>query len=62
MAKNSEEMTNDILNSLRMKNAPESVILEAYLDVMIKQHRKEAVEEYIAEQKNKQNVEYKPGY
>ena len=63
MTKNHEEMASDILNSLRVPNAPEKILLEVYLDVMIKRHRKEAVDEYIAEQsKPKDAVEYKPGY
>jgi hypothetical protein len=58
-----EEMTDDILSSMRMKDAPERVLIEAYLDVMIKKHRKEAVAEYIAEQnKPKDNIEYKPSH
>jgi hypothetical protein len=58
-----EEMTDDILRSIRMKDAPERVLIEAYLDVMIKKHRKEAVTEYIAEQnKPKDDIEYKPSH
>jgi hypothetical protein len=60
MTKNHEEMASDILSSLRTPNAPEKILLEVYLDVMIKQHRKEAVEQYIAEQnKPKDDIEYK---
>ena len=63
MAKNHTEMASDILSRLRMNDAPEKVLLEVYLDVMIKKHRKEAVEEYIAEQnKPKGDIEYKPSH
>jgi hypothetical protein len=63
MAKTGVEMADDILSSLRMKSAPEKILLEVYLDIMIKQHRKEAVAEYIAEQnKPKDNIEYKPSH
>jgi hypothetical protein len=63
MAKNHVEMASDILSSLRMTEAPEKVLLEVYLDVMIKRHRKEAVDEYIAEQnKPKDDIEYKPSH
>lgn len=55
MAKNHVEMTDDILSSLRLKNAPERILLEVYLDVMIKRHKKEAVDEYIAEQNKTSN-------
>jgi REP element-mobilizing transposase RayT len=53
MAKNHEEMASDILSSLRIPNAPEKVLVEAYLEAMIKQHKREAVQEYI----NNQNIE-----
>jgi hypothetical protein len=53
MAKNHTEMASDILSSLRVPNAPEKVLVEAYLEAMIKQHRREAVQEYI----NNQNIE-----
>lgn len=46
MPKTPKEMTNDILSALRMKDAPEAILVEAYLEAMIKQHRKEAVKEY----------------
>lgn len=63
MTKNHVEMASDILSSLRTPNAPEKVLLEVYLDVMIKRHRKEAIEEYIAEQnKSKNDIEYKPSH
>jgi len=63
MTKTGTEMADDILSSMRMKNAPERVLIEAYIDIMIKQHRKEAVDEYIAEQnKPKDDIEYKPSH
>lgn len=63
MTKTGVEMAYDILSSLRMKEAPEKILLEVYLDIMIKKHRKEAIEEYIAEQnKPTHNIEYKPSH
>lgn len=53
MTKNHTEMASDILSSLRIPNAPEKVLVEAYLEAMIKQHKREAVQEYI----NNQNIE-----
>ncbi len=53
MTKKPEEMASDILSSLRIPNAPEKVLVEAYLEAMIKQHKREAVQEYI----NNQNIE-----
>jgi len=46
MTKTPEEMCKDILKSLRMEDAPEGVLIEVYLDVIIKRHRNEAIEEY----------------
>lgn len=55
-------MTSDILSSLRIPNAPEKVLLEVYLEIMINRHRKEAVAEYIAKHKENNDVEYKPSH
>jgi hypothetical protein len=61
--KTPEEMTSDILSSLNNKDAPERVLMECYLDIMIKRHRADAVAQYIAEQnKPKEDIEYKPSH
>lgn len=62
MLKDGVGMADDILSSLRIHNAPERVMLEVYLDVMIKRHKKLAIEEYIAEQNKKTDIEYKPSH
>jgi hypothetical protein len=36
--------------------------LETYLEVIIKRHRAEAVQEYIDSQNEKKDVEYKPSH
>lgn len=61
-AKSPQEMTSDILKSLNKKEAPEAILLEAYLDIMIKRHRAEAVQEYIDSQSKKTDIEYKPSH
>ncbi len=61
-AKSPQEMTSDILKSLRKQDAPEAILIEAYLDVIIKRHRAEAVQEYIDSQNEKKDVEYKPSH
>jgi hypothetical protein len=61
-AKSPQEMTSDILKSLNKKDAPEAILLEAYLEVIIKRHRSEAVQEYIDSQNEKKDVEYKPSH
>lgn len=61
-AKSPQEMTSDILKSLRKEGAPEEVLLETYLDIMIKRHRAEAVQEYIDSQSKKIDIEYKPSH
>ena len=47
MAKSPKEMADDILSSVGKKDAPEKILVEAYLEAMIKQHRAEAVKEHI---------------
>lgn len=61
-AKSPQEMTSDILKSLNKQDAPEAILLETYLEVIIKRHRAEAVQEYIDSQKEKKDVEYKPSH
>ncbi len=61
-AKSPQEMTSDILKSLRKEGAPEAILIETYLDVIIKRHRAEAVQEYIDSQNEKKDVEYKPSH
>jgi hypothetical protein len=61
-AKSPQEMTSDILKSLRKEGAPEAILLETYLEVIIKRHRSEAVQEYIDSQNEKKDVEYKPSH
>lgn len=56
-AKSPQEMTSDILKALNKKDAPEAILLETYLEVIIKRHRLEAVQEYIDSQDNKPNVQ-----
>ena len=60
--KSPQEMTSDILKSLNKQNAPEAILLETYLEIMIKRHRAEAVQEYIDSQSKKPDVEYKPSH
>jgi uncharacterized Fe-S cluster-containing MiaB family protein len=52
-AKSPQEMTSDILKALNKKDAPEAILLETYLEVIIKRHRLEAVQEYIDGQDKK---------
>jgi uncharacterized Fe-S cluster-containing MiaB family protein len=61
-AKSPQEMTSDILKSVNKKDAPEAILVETYLEVMIKRHRLEAVQEYIDGQNEKQDIEYKPSH
>jgi len=61
-AKSPQEMTSDILKSVNKKDAPEAILVETYLEVMIKRHRAEAVQEYIDSQSKKQDIEYKPSH
>ena len=61
-AKSPQEMTSDILKSLNKKDAPEAILLETYLEVIIKRHRAETVQEYIDSQNEKKDVEYKPSH
>jgi hypothetical protein len=61
-AKSPQEMTSDILKSLNKKGAPEAILIETYLEVIIKRHRAEAVLEYIDSQNEKQDIEYKPSH
>jgi len=41
------EMTQAILKSINKVDAPEEVLIETYIDIMIKRHVKEAIDEYI---------------
>ena len=41
--KTPKEITADILSSLRIPNAPERILIEAYLESVIKQHCKMAI-------------------
>ena len=60
--KTPQEMTSDILKSLRKEGAPEAILIESYLDIMIKRHQAKAVQEYIDGQDNKPDIEYKPSH
>jgi len=53
MARTAKEMTQDIASAFGKKDAAEVILLEPYLEAMIKKHRAEAVQEYIDSQKNK---------
>jgi hypothetical protein len=55
-------MTSDILKSLNKQGAPEAILIETYLEVIIRRHRAEAVLEYIDSQNEKQDIEYKPSH
>lgn len=46
-----EKITDDILKGLRMEKAPERILIEAYLETVIKQIKKEAIEEHTKEEK-----------
>jgi hypothetical protein len=59
-AKSPQEMTSDILKSLRKEGAPEAVLIETYLDVIIKRHKAEAVQEYIDSQNSDPCIEFQP--
>ena len=61
-AKSPQEMTSDILKALNKKDAPEAILIETYLEVIITRHRLEAVQEYIDGQNNKPDIEYKPSH
>jgi hypothetical protein len=52
-AKTPQEITSDILKSLNKQDAPEAILLETYLGVIIKRHRAEAIQEYIDSQNEK---------
>jgi len=41
-----EKITDDILKGIRMEKAPERILIEAYLETVIKQIKKEAIEEH----------------
>jgi hypothetical protein len=45
MKKTPQEVADDILNSLRVPNAPERILLEAYLEKWKESIRKEVFEE-----------------
>ena len=59
-AKSPQEMTSDILKSLRKEGAPEAILIETYLDVIIKRHKAEAVQEYIDSQNSDAGIEFQP--
>ena len=59
-AKSPQEMTSDILKALKKVNAPEAILIETYLDVIIKRHKAEAVEEYIDPQNSDAGIEFQP--
>ena len=59
-AKSPQEMTSDILKSLRKEGAPEAILIETYLDVIIKRHKAEAVQEYIDSQNSDADIEFQP--
>lgn len=46
-----EKITDDILKGLRMEKAPERILIEAYLETIIKRIKKDAIEEQIKEEK-----------
>lgn len=49
MLKTATEMTDDILSSLRMKNAPERILIEAYLEKCLESAKKEGKIEALTE-------------
>jgi hypothetical protein len=59
-AKSPQEMTSDILKALNKKDAPEAILLETYLEVIIKRHKAEAVQEYIDSQDSDPGIEFQP--
>jgi hypothetical protein len=59
-AKSPQEMTSDILKSLRKEGAPEAILIETYLDVIIKRHKAEAVQEHIDSQNSDPGIEFQP--
>jgi hypothetical protein len=46
-----EKITDDILKGLRMEKAPERILIEAYLETVIKRIKKEVIEEHTKEEK-----------
>lgn len=46
-----EKITDDILKGLRMEKAPERILIEAYLETVIKRIKKDAIEEHTKEEK-----------
>ena len=61
-AQSPQEMTSDILKALNKKDAPEAILLETYLEVIIKRHRLEAVQEYIDSQNSDAGIEFQPSH
>lgn len=45
-----QEMCDDILSSLGKKDAPERILLEMYLEMVIGQHRQDAVDNYKSDE------------
>lgn len=46
-----EKIADDILKGLRMEKAPERILIEAYLETVIKRIKKETIEEHTKEEK-----------
>lgn len=49
MLKTATEMTDDILSSIRMKNAPERVLIESYIEKCLVSAKKEGYLEALKE-------------
>lgn len=45
MLKTAKEMTSDILSSLRIPNAPEAILIEAYIEKCLESAKKEGKDE-----------------
>jgi len=48
--KTPKEMSDDILQSLGKQDAPERILLEMYLEMVIGQHRQDAVDNYKSDE------------
>ena len=53
MLKTAVEMTDDILSSLRMKNAPERVLIEVYIEKCLESAKKDGKLEALEEMQKK---------
>mgnify|MGYP000495023574 CR=1 FL=1 len=53
MLKTATEMTDDILSSIRMKNAPERVLIESYIEKCLELAKKDGYNEALEEMQKK---------